>query len=84
MNVKVTTRYQADIFFEADDEQEVENTLTLQALSPDPELADWTLSPGSPASAPYVTIAGPSRAWVQKIANLVYATLEQLGVRFIK
>jgi hypothetical protein len=84
MNFKVATWYQVVIFFEADDEQEVENTLTLQALSPDPELADWTLSPGSPASAPYVTIMGPSKAWVLRIASLVYATLEQLGVKFIK
>lgn len=84
MNVKVTTRYQAVIFFETDDEDAVEHTLSLRTVLTDPDLANYSFGPGSPASSPYVTVEGQSKTRVQNLANYILAKLKQIGVRFVE
>jgi hypothetical protein len=79
---KITTLYQCTIFFETDDEESVERSLERLATTIDPDHADWSLRPGSPASSPYVEVAGPSKASVRRLACEIYEVLEQLGVTF--
>jgi len=76
-HLKVMTSYSVEIYFETEDEENLERDLINSARDrqADPDEVDWELTPGSPASSPYVTVTGTSRRLVEEEAGWFVKTL---------
>jgi hypothetical protein len=82
--IKITSLYQTEIYFEVaylNNEEDLEKAVNRKVggLQSNPDLADYTFMPGSPASSPYFTVQGTSRRHVVKLSEQIVRCLQALG-----